>query len=387
MGSPERPVAVTSRLDSLTSLRAVAALMIFNIHIGFVFARTQLDALPQLFGAGRAALSFFFILSGFVLTWGYSARLSTGGFLRRRFARIVPLVVLTWVLGIGVSMLDDRPVPWAGALLSLLLLQSWHPNEAVFFAVNGVSWTLSCEFFFYFLLAPTRHRWIVLGRRARRLGIVALGAAVILAAALISADLPSQAPGQSGPSYSDAYWLATIFPPTRALEFFLGVLLARELRAGHMPRIRLDIAVLASVAALVACLWLPFRFTDTAATVVPLCMLIVAAAQSDLETSGHRSLLRNPLLVRLGELTLAFYLVHALVTRSVLVGWGSVGGALLQRFGALASIGAWTGALLVAIGLALFVHKYVEVPLEQRLRGKPYVARRSVVRGTNALGG
>src|SRR5205823_3153004 len=54
-------------------------------------------------GLSIVAVSFFFVLSGFVLTWNNSAR-DTRRYYRNRLARIVPNYVVTWALALVVGM-------------------------------------------------------------------------------------------------------------------------------------------------------------------------------------------------------------------------------------------------------------------------------------------
>ena len=77
---------VRSRLDSLTGLRWWAAFGVFAYHMANLAPLRH----QSLLNVGYTGVSFFFVLSGFVLTW--SAKPSTGvrQFWWRRFARIWP---------------------------------------------------------------------------------------------------------------------------------------------------------------------------------------------------------------------------------------------------------------------------------------------------------
>src|SRR5512133_3297128 len=96
-GKP-RPLSssVRSRLDSLTGLRFLAALLVFAYHAGSVGTLTG----NGITAPGRSGVSFFFILSGFLLTWTARPDDTRRAFYQRRVARIVPsyLVALALVL-------------------------------------------------------------------------------------------------------------------------------------------------------------------------------------------------------------------------------------------------------------------------------------------------
>src|SRR6476646_3475324 len=77
-------------LPLLTILRWPAAFFVFTEHIP---AASQI--LPhRLVGLGFVGVQFFFILSGFVLTWVHHDRGHARAFYLRRFARIYPTYFL-----------------------------------------------------------------------------------------------------------------------------------------------------------------------------------------------------------------------------------------------------------------------------------------------------
>ncbi len=209
----ERP----SRLPSLTGLRFAAALAVFGYHLPWTTVSTPGTAstvLPWLLRGGASGVSFFFVLSGFVLTWSARSHDTPRAFWRRRLVKIYPshvvmwAVVLVWFLVIGYTGRSFT------SFAALVLVQAWAPDETFVFGVNGVSWSLSCEVFFYLLfpvLLPLLRRI-----RADRLVLAAGGlCAAIIAAPVVLAAIPSWAEA------------AYTFPPVRLLEFVLGGVLAR----------------------------------------------------------------------------------------------------------------------------------------------------------------
>ena len=69
--APPAPSA-GERLPSLTGLRAIAALMVFGFHVWAlgIFASPGVNkVLAHSVSEGVIGVTFFFILSGFVLTW------------------------------------------------------------------------------------------------------------------------------------------------------------------------------------------------------------------------------------------------------------------------------------------------------------------------------
>ena len=119
----------------------------------------------------RQGVSFFFVLSGFILTHVYSSRRDIGywGFVRLRIARLWPVHLVTLLL----VVLFVHPASFAGdglfdrrltLLANLPMTQSMFPFISYLFSWNSVSWSISTEICFYlcfpFLLANVERSWL-----------------------------------------------------------------------------------------------------------------------------------------------------------------------------------------------------------------------------------
>ena len=135
----------THHLLALTGLRFIAAFAVVVSHLSGRFY------LPEVRYIGSMAVSFFFVLSGFVLTYVYRDRLKYRdifGFYVKRLARIWPLhlvCLLIAIFGLGIN------VKLGLLAANGLLMQSWIPDEVWNFSYNEVSWSISTELFFYFM--------------------------------------------------------------------------------------------------------------------------------------------------------------------------------------------------------------------------------------------
>src|SRR5207249_11094077 len=102
------PESRVSRLDTLTSLRFIAAAMIVVHHTRGCFGIPPRwgDPFPLQHG-----VSFFFVLSGFILTYVYpSLRLSGAPrFWWARFARVWPAHAFAFVLALFLLPSSDLP--------------------------------------------------------------------------------------------------------------------------------------------------------------------------------------------------------------------------------------------------------------------------------------
>ncbi len=343
------------RLPSLTGLRFIAAFTVFGFHVrvqGFLGDGPADRVFDRLFAGGSAGVGFFFILSGFVLTWSARPGDTARAIWRRRAARIVPNHVVAWFIALAGMIVAGKALSvWASAP-SLFLVQAWFPTQRVYFAVNTPAWSLSCELAFYLafpFLLPL----------VRRIPVPRLWAAagLLVAAVFLVPVVALALPGDV------AYWFVWVFPVTRALDFVLGMVVARIVQAGRWVRTGLWLPSGLVLAGYAAAPYLPARFGFVAVTVIPFALLIGATASADL--AHARTPWRSAPVVLLGEVSFAFYLLHQLVIRGIDQGIGHRTWPTAQGF-------ALTGAMLV-VGLAAawVLHKAVERPMVRLLATRP----------------
>jgi peptidoglycan/LPS O-acetylase OafA/YrhL len=344
--TPARP-----RIDSLTGLRAVAAFGVFLTHAHESFFGDGPAAWVMLhFGSpGYTGVTFFFILSGFVLTWSHRRGDRPSAFYRRRFSRIAPAYWVTLLAGIALTSYLHRSrgvAPLLESLPSIVGIQAWFPERQIYFGGNAVGWTLSCEAFFYALFPALV---LLLPRRGDH-RIVAIAVLIVFTAAPTLMWIPFGHPPE---------WI-NILPLQRVTEFALGMLIAASLGSGWRPFIGYRAAVLLALTGYVAVGFVEYAYLFVA---IPYALLIAAAASRDL--SGRGTPMGRSLFRRLGEWSFAFYLVHQLVVRVISPLVNRLGDSLL-----FAILGA-CAALAVALLAALALYYGVEVPLERLLRGSP----------------
>jgi peptidoglycan/LPS O-acetylase OafA/YrhL len=353
---PAVRVAVNRRLDSLTGMRFFAAVPVVLIHVGGQFAQARW--LSTVDGLGYLGVSFFFVISGFVLTWS-CARQPARRFWWLRVARVWPSQFLVALFAMTVLAAQERIPGWFGRAADLLLLQAWWPNQQVYYGGNGVSWSLSDELFFY-LLFPLA---VIPVRRMGCRGLLVTAGAAL--AVMAGAPLVASSAGVSATTYA---WLFFVFPPYRFAEFLLGMLLARAAELGlRAPGWAGPGALIGLVAMVCGMTVYTMRSTTVIqrpfATLLVLpfvALLLLACATQDLRS--RRWWLNSWPLLRLGEWSFALYLVHkpVFLLTSRWHWWDNSGG--------LSTLATFITYLALAIGVAAAVHYLVEKPIERRLR-------------------
>jgi peptidoglycan/LPS O-acetylase OafA/YrhL len=160
LGLQPRLDGSTGNIKSLTGLRFFAAVIVVVHHTLPGWSHSTYTWRVAQFG--DLGVTFFFILSGFVLSWsqlGLEKKQTTLRFLKFRFARIYPLhlifllITLFAFIAFNATLAGYPGAEKATVISNFLLTQAWIPlHPEIRQGLNGVSWTLSVEFFFIFYL-------------------------------------------------------------------------------------------------------------------------------------------------------------------------------------------------------------------------------------------
>ncbi|MFJ8871532.1 acyltransferase family protein [Streptomyces sp. NPDC102473] len=368
--------AALTRLPSLTGLRFPAALFVFFNHTGLPFPflrlleddKAAMNYFDVTANAGALGVTFFFVLSGFVLTWSARDRDTTGAFWRRRFVKIYPNYVITWAL--AMVLFASAFTPTGTAVANLFMVHVWVPKFDVLSSVNTPSWSLGCELLFYasFPLLYRLFQRISLGHLKYWIaGVTAAVMATPLLAYSLMADAPAFPGGAAlgAEATVEQYWVSYYLPPVRMLDFALGMLVALAVRHGRWRNIGLVWSGVLLAGSYVICSYVPFLYSQRSVTIIPIVLLIAAAATSDI--NGRFTVFRNRAMVWLGEISFAFYMLHFVVlaySRKVLDGY----------FSPAETAGIIAGQLVVTVILSWALYALVERPITRRW-SKPRSAR------------
>lgn len=341
-------------IETLHSFRFLFVVLVFFSH--FVWE----GHVPFDYG-GECGVSFFFILSGFVLSVGYGGRLRGGvfsekTFLLKQLCKFYPLHIVMTLFFMMLDMRTDAGVDWVKLLLNLFLLQSWLPDNGYNFAFNGVSWFLSDMLLFY-LLFPVLFRKIDSMPSCQLWGVTFVGIAAYFVLVLL---VPQSAVNT----------VLYVFPPVRCLDFILGILVyrvyagCRELpflyssvcRRGFIFVTVFELAVvLLLVSSYLVYGSLPSRIRCVGLFWFVLPLLILFFAIVDKCGGTFTRLLHSRVLLWLGGVSFEVFLLHLAVIRLFTGAATRIGLTSLSLYEYIAASLLCLG---VTVGLAVPVKKY-----------------------------
>ena len=156
--------------ELLDGLRGVAAILVLFYHVfeGFSFAEVTNgagDGIIRTLNHGHIAVDFFFILSGFVISYAYDDRwnkMNTWQFFKRRLIRLHPMLIMGAIIGclafasVGFERWDGSTAPTGWVMTALLLTMFMIPavpglpyevrGNGEMFPLNGPGWSLFFEY-------------------------------------------------------------------------------------------------------------------------------------------------------------------------------------------------------------------------------------------------
>ena len=347
-------------MDGLTGLRAIAAFWVIAFHysVGPFSPLHPRQAVP-LFGLGYLGVDLFFMLSGFVIWHVHAsdfARPSAHAFRRflmLRIARLYPVYLFTLLLFVallvlaphlGGPKLDPRNYGAGQFLVDLGMVQTW--GLASHLEWNYPSWSISAEWFCYFLFPLAALSLARLGRWRSVLGVATLVVALAGIYLFVFGETMNVALGAAA--------------LTRALiEFLCGCLLRRV--ADFVPVRRIDwtplLLMLLGVtvaAVLLHSVWAGF---------LPILLfpVLILAASTETNLIGRIASWR-PLVV-VGNASYSLYLMQAPVQK----GMRFLGQYVSLRHPGETALAVLGYGAALALGTAL-VYRLVELPSRRALR-------------------
>jgi len=352
-------------IPSLTSLRFVAALfvVIFHYKVSDIGSR-RLDFPEAISSFGYEAVTFFFVLSGFILTYVHvradssiqQLNVSARSFFASRLARILPAYFIAlaiaapfFVRNYFAASTPDTLLFASGLVLVPLLLQAWYPPANLLW--NAPAWSLSVELFFYAVYPAFTYAL----RRCSNVRFFFGSLAVVLAIGALRQTLASEA-WQNFWAYS---------PLVHLPQFVFGAALAR-LFVFEKPRSPLELESMMATAILLLIPIIAYKpeiawLANSGFLAVVFGIVIFGAAGA---RGPLTRILSADTLVLLGEASYALYIMHW----PMLVWWRLVTRKYLTF--ELSPIVDFVCYLALAMCLSVLIFLYVERPMRRYLFAK-----------------
>ena len=358
-----------SQLNALPSLRFfAAALIVFHHSIGSFGISPEIGN----YFPNAQAVSFFFVLSGFVLAYSYKSldnSKAIKSFLISRIARVWPLHIVSLILLI-ILLPCDLWVHYGGKgfsiwplLSQIFMVQAWIPTPDYYFSYNAVSWAVSalfgCYLFFPLLIYKWDKTWHI---KLLSTFLILVGIIAYCSHYGITGELKGGIISYTG--------LTFIHPLSRMFEFSLGMVMASAFNsikihyqpgkmAGTMVELMMLLLVIEVMRATSFNAAISYGLSPVVNTLVT-CgtlsslffgMLILFMA---FEKGAISSFLSLPIFKILGSISFAVYLLHQILIRYY-----------IQKFQGFISLPNWLiyiCFLILLIILSWLLYQFIEKP-------------------------
>ena len=349
-------------IDSLTTFRFFAALGVYFHHLNYSG------------GLGSMGVSFFFVLSGFILSYNYYGKFLTLNtdnilkFILYRFARVYPVHILTFIISLPIIYFSNIKFNLLDTLLNIFLLQSYFPNGNKVFSFNAVSWTISVEMVFYAFL-PFILFFLYKAKIMHNIkNLFIVGSTFFLIAIIIAFMFRNEVE-----AFSLGWWFIYIFPLFRLVDFIIGVLLGLIFISVSNKKLfeKKDIFIfsfleIASILTFVFSYYSKYYKFDSISYslyYIPSISLIIFIFA--FQRGIFSSLLSYSKLVYLGEISYSMYMIHQLaITYFARYFFPTIYGESPDIRHNLAQ----TFVLLIIIYSSSIIYRFYEFPLRKRIR-------------------
>lgn len=341
-------------IKPLQSLRFIAIVGVFLSHLSYLQTNSSYSTFfNRYFYDGYCGVTFFLVLSGFVIAYNYYDRIQENSlktsleFTLKRIKRLYPIHILTFLITVPLAYKIILATPLSalvGAISNMTLTQSFIPIKSIYFSYNGVAWYLSLTMFFC-LFTPLLISFI---KKLQCKNINLLLVAICIY--IIQFSLV-----YIGRDSNNSHWLFYVNPFFRALDYLSGMLLSvimiNKIKIkSKKPNLNVKYTVIELVSVLLFTLayyFYPyinpvFRF---GVYYMPFMLLLIYVFS--LQNGYLSKILSNNVLVYLGNISFEFYMIHQLVIR------------IVSLFMAVNHpIGTAVISFIIALGISAFVHKY-----------------------------
>lgn len=285
------------KITQITFTRFVAAMAIVISHFNKDVFLYKIPYLSEVFQRANVGVSYFFILSGFIMIVAYHKKEKIGyaDYYRNRFARIYPLYVVGLLL---LWFTREEKFVFTDILLYLFGLQSWIPGKAM--VLNFPGWSISVEFLFY-LLFPFLYNYLY-SKKNKSIWVITI---LIWITTQIFSNLYMNSGFYRGP-HTESHDFITYFPLLHINEFLIGNLAGLFFIKNYQQK-DFDFSIsLVFIAILLCLIFVPLYFHNGLMGILFIPLIILISRNNGVLTKVFAL---KPL-EYLGEISYAIYITH-----------------------------------------------------------------------------
>ena len=344
------------KIEQLTFTRFIAAISIVVYHFAIGLFPFRLDGVSFLFKQANLGVSFFFILSGFVMIIAYGGKgkvpIDPRKFYLSRLARIYPAYLLALMILLVYMFVRRWSFTGTELFLGLFVLQTWIPAYAL--SLNAPGWSLVVEFFFY-ALYPLLFNRIYVKTGINKLIVPIL---VVWIGTQVFFNIMINSPFYQGVQ-SNSHNLLYYFPLMHLNEFLIGNLGGLVLLKLNNKRDGYYTGLLLAMAAIIVILLrfpLPWSYHDGLLAVVFVPFLIVLSKDRGIIS---RIFSFKPLIF-LGDISYGVYIFQVPVYY-----WTK---GMLRVAGISNPYAIFYLYLIFLIGISGLSYEFIETPIRNRVK-------------------
>lgn len=324
-------------IKTFEGLRGYAILLIYISHCSLYINENGVNATTNLGGCG---VSIFIMLSGYLLFHQYEdSELDLKRVLKKRLKKFYPLHIITLIIALpfSIPLLIDLDIKtWLALGANVLLVQSWIPDNAIYFSFNFVSWYLSITIFFI-VISP-----LVLKMFKKLKNLVILLIPVIIMTQFLICYI-----------FNDsiiAHWIIYICPIVRSLDFILGASVSYikkvQLFSKNITRWILLFATIDMIFVGYCSLNRNSEWFSVFLWTIPVAVLLYGAASFDCKEKIISVIFNNKMIVYLGKISFNFFLIHQLCIRYIHI-------ICVKTVGEINVLIEYTGIFIMAVILSV----------------------------------
>ncbi|WP_312174867.1 acyltransferase [Chryseobacterium sp.] len=296
------------KISQITFTRFIAAMAIVISHFNKDLFLYKIRFISDIFLRANVGVSYFFILSGFIMIVAYHRKEKIGylDFYRNRVARIYPLYIVGLLLYFFTRYSD---VSFYKTFLYLFGIQSWIPGKALI--LNFPGWSISVEFLFY-LIFPWLYNYLY-SKGNKSIWIIAV---LIWIGTQVFSNLYINSPAYKGP-HTESHEFSHYFPLWHINEFLIGNIAGLFFVKNRKEK-NYDLAVVVLfIAIILSLIFIPLNFHNGLMAVFFVPVIYLISCNNGFITKVFAL---KPLEF-LGEISYAIYIIHIpvlYIIRSVL---------------------------------------------------------------------